>query len=186
VVEQISKKLRAWLGRHPGEDLLMALHDGELSGERLSRILSHIDKCPDCRLRSDRIERSWSLLAESHSAAGDNPSFPQEMLLSSIRDAIHTWSAANLSMQSHETEAFFQSEAGRRMAFVLGIYLGRQAAAALLGTGHATPPSKRECLVRAGSTLSALLGARGAMAVEAQLLRIIDQLPESAAQSFIS
>ena len=55
-----------------------------------------------------------------------------------------------------------------------------------VGAGYAMPPSRRECLIRAGSILSALLGGKGAMAVEAQLLRMMDRLPESGAQSSFS
>ena len=184
---RISFSLIAWLSRHPSEKLLLALHDGELSAGLRARTLSHIEKCGACRLRFDRMEQSWALLAASHEAAAGTSPLGEELLLSRIRDSIHTWSAANLaSPRSRDAVAFSESEDGRLMGLVLGIYLGRRAAAGLLGAGYAMPPSRRECLFRAGSILSALLGGKGAMAVEAQLLRMMDRLPESGAQSSFS
>jgi hypothetical protein len=55
----------SWLhfGRHPSERLLVAHHDGEASGKVLTRLLKHLNSCPECRAKAALLDYEWSCLS---------------------------------------------------------------------------------------------------------------------------
>jgi anti-sigma factor RsiW len=166
---------------HPSDSLLLSLHDGEISDKRRGRLEAHLNRCPRCQARAARMAQDWRDFAELTLAADAGPASAEEELITKIQSSIHAWSAANLPASSQpEAQAFAQTETGRQVAAVLGVYLGQRAAAALLHAGGTAQISKQQSVAQFGSTLRVLLGRQSARAVEKKLLRIMSQLPDSA------
>jgi hypothetical protein len=161
--------------RHPSNRILTALHDGVLPERKRVRTQSHLDQCASCRLQASRIDQDWDQLVELNSADWADMKFAEQETIARVQASIHAWSAG------HPVPA----EAARRIEDVLGIYLGRRAAAALSQERGASQDSVRDALASAGSTLGILLGKKGATAIESKLLRILGRAPGSAGRSFI-
>jgi hypothetical protein len=159
--------------RHPSDRRLAALHDGQIQEGQRARAQRHLDRCPACRLRAERIGRDLAILADVNFAEAKNLSIDEQALVAGVQDSIRSWRAEYLN----------RTEVTRRIEDVLGVYLGKRAAAALMQCGSVLQDSGQDSLANAGSTLRVLLGEKSARAVEARLLRIIKQVPESAGKS---
>jgi hypothetical protein len=180
MMKRLMEQITAWPFGHPNEGRLLSLQDGTISGKRQARIRAHIQRCPRCRARAEKIAEEWTHVSALHLAADFNPAFSEEELVKKVRASIHAWSAASLPALSPQAmQAFAQTEAGRQVAAVLGAYLGQRAASALLRTGEPSPISEQANLADAGSTLRILLGRKSAAAVEEKLLRIAGRIPKS-------
>jgi hypothetical protein len=176
-----------WFHRHPGESVLLSLHDNEASPARRSRILAHLKQCPSCQDRLTQIEENWKRLKEWKSAASENSALSEKELASKIQASIHAWSEANRpASTSRENLATIKAEANRQIAAVLGVYLGRRAADALLRTNNTLQFSAKEELAGAQSALRILIGRKSATAIEMKLHRIMNRMPESAGRSSVS
>ncbi len=179
--------MTAWHWGYPSEGLLISLQDGMISEKRRARVERHLKRCARCRARASQLAQDWKDFAELSLSAAAEPSSVQEELIAKIQASIHAWSEANLPASSQqEHQAFAQTETDRRIADVLGIYLGKRAAAALFHAEGASPASRQESLAHAKSALRILLGRKGATAVEEKLLKIMNHLPESSGGSTIS
>jgi len=183
---QLGGLVAAWLGGHPADGVLFALQDGQLSGRRLTRAHAHLKKCRRCRNKAAQMAREWKRVVDSGPAPGFASAIAEKELLARIRGSIRASYPAEEGLPQPQAAAFAQTEAGRQMAAVLGVYLGKRAAGALLNAGESDTPSKQECLAAAGSALTALLGRKGAAAVEARFRWIIDHCPDSAARSSVA
>jgi anti-sigma factor RsiW len=172
-----------WYWRHPSERLLLLLRDGEIPDRHRFRIQAHLKHCPECQSRAAQIDQDWKYLAELNAAATADPAFSEEEQIKTIRASIHAWSSINFPDFSAQTKPqFAQTETGMQIEAVLGVYIGQRAAAALLRMGEASQDSKPESIANAESILGTLLGRKGATAVKAKLLRIMDQKSGSAAR----
>ena len=181
------KRVIALHWRHPSESLLLSLHVGEISDRRRERLQAHLKQCLRCQARAAQMARDWRDFTELTLAADASPAFAEEELITKVQSSIRGWSAANLPASSQpETQPFAQTEVGQQVAAVLAVYLGQRAASALLHAGRATQISKQEKLAQAEWTLRVLLGRQGAKAVEKKLLRIMNQLPDSASGPSVS
>ncbi len=184
---QLGERICAWLWGHPSDGVLFALQDGQLSDKRRIQARSHLAKCRRCREKASQMEQEWKIITGTALASGFTSAAAGDELLARIRASIHAASpTAGTLSQQHPASPFAQTEAGRQMAAVLGAYLGRRAAAVLLESGGGEPPSRQDCLVAAGSALTALLGQKGAAAVKAKLHWIINNCADSAVQSSVS
>jgi hypothetical protein len=167
--------------QHPGESLLISLHDNETSPSQRSQILTHLKQCPRCQDRLSRIEQDWKQLEELRLAAGTSVSLSETELASKIQESIHKWSEANRpASAARETLPISKAEAERQIADVLGVYLGRRAADAILHAGQTTQFSNKDSLAGACSALRILIGRKSATAIEMKLHRIMSRMPESA------
>jgi hypothetical protein len=159
--------------RHPSDRMLIALHDGQISEGRSARLRRHLDKCPTCRTRSSQIQCDWDLLAKVNSAENRILSIAEQALVSRVHDSIRDW----------KTEHPDWTDTEHRMEHVLGVYLGKRAAAALVQGSNALQDPGQDHLASAGSTLRILLGKKSAVAIESTLLRIMGQASESTSES---
>jgi anti-sigma factor RsiW len=180
------QQLIEWFRRHPGESLLVSLHDNEISPSHRSRIQAHLKQCPRCQDRLAQIEQDWKKLGELRSAASEDPLSEMEMV-SGIQAAIHEWRETNQpASSSRKSLTLTQAETDRQIAAVLGVYLGRRAADALLKANRTAQYSNQEILANAQSALRILIGRKGATAIEMKLHRIISRMQESAGGSSVS
>jgi len=177
-------RAKTWFRIHPGRGVLLSLQHGELSGKRRVRTLSHLEACSRCRARAARIEQEWKRFAELAAAEAINPGFKEEELIARIQDSIRAWSEANVTPSQAQTLS--EAEARCQLEALLEVYLGKRAAAALVGTLGASPSSRQETLAAADSALAALLGRKGATAVSARLQRIMAQALASTHRSPVS
>ncbi len=177
----IGERLGEWLRGHPSDGTLFALQDGQLAGSRKTRAYTHLANCPACREKAVQMELDWKSVDDAYRTPGSDFVPAEDELLASIRNALRASDPAEDVLAAPQAAAFAQTEAGRRMAGVLGIYLGQRAAAALLDAGGNN--SKQECLTAAGNALTELLGQKGAAAVQARISWIVDHCAESSAQS---
>jgi hypothetical protein len=159
--------------RHPSDRLLIALHDGELPEGKRVRALLHLERCTSCRLRSSQIGLDWCRLLELNSSDLAGLNITGQEIAARVQSVIHDWS------KEHPV----RTEAARRIENVLGVYLGKRAAAALLQERGASQDPVQDALASAGSTLRILLGNKSAAAIEAKLLQITGRTPESAGGS---
>jgi anti-sigma factor RsiW len=170
-------RAKTWSWRHPSRGVLLSLQDGELSGRRRARILSHLEGCSRCRANAARIKQEWKRIAALASTEGADPVPDENDLLARIQASIRAWSATSLTRP--QTQTLSEAEARRQMEAVLEVYLGKRAAIALLQAHGVSPSSRQDTLTAVDSALAALLGRKGATVVSARLRRIVDQVPES-------
>ena len=169
-----------WFQRHPGERLLVALYDNELSSARRSGVLNHLKQCRRCQRRLLQIEQNWSRLEALKSAASENLPYSEKEFVSKIQASILARIAADHTVSaSQKTAAFTDTEAKRQIAAALGVYIGRRAADALLQADRTSPVSNKDGLASARSAMQILIGRKGARAIETKLHRIMSRLPES-------
>ena len=183
MLELIGERMGEWLRGHPSDGTLFALQDGQLAGRRKTRAYTHLANCPACREKAAQMEREWESVVGVCRTPDSDFVPAEDEILASIRDAIRASSPAEDFLTAPQGAVFAQTEAGRRMAGVLGIYLGQRAAAALLDAGGNNPQSKQECLAAAENALTALLGQKGASAVQVRIRWIVDHCADSGAQS---
>ncbi len=167
-----------WFHRHPGDAQLLSFLDGELSKKRRASAMKHLKNCDSCHARLAQIEKEWNYFGELNAASSAEPLFSKKDLILKIRSAISAGPEAPRLPASPGT-----AETDRRLAAVLGIYLGRRATAAILSE-EPSSSSRRERLAGAEAALSTLLGRKGFAAVETRLLNIMN--PKSAGGSFPS
>ena len=124
---------------------------------------------------------------ELASKTSNEPTFSEKELIANTLASIRAWRATNLLVPSAQTpQSFMQTESGRQIADVLGVYLGRRAVDSLLQPGEASKITGEESIEGAESVLRVLIGRRGATAIEAKILRMMNQRPESNSESSIS
>jgi hypothetical protein len=162
-------RIRRWFRRHPSDEELTLFVDKELKEERLVYLRQHFNQCDRCRARWTRLEQEWKNLAAMSADTNAQYPIPNEELLKKIQAAIHDHNVSG-------------SETDQKVAAVLGIYLGRRAAEAIL-KGEASASARREKIVGAEAALSALLGRKGYAAVETRLVSIMNEGPESLGES---
>ncbi|HYK89448.1 MAG TPA: hypothetical protein VE398_11805 [Acidobacteriota bacterium] len=177
------RQIVSWVSAlfHPADNVLVMLNDAELRDKSRERSLSHLENCGRCQERVSQIAHEWKIIAQVWRADADAAGADRE--LAEIQSTINSWITADGVPISQPSQPFAQTPTGRQVSAVLGIYLGHRAAAALLEAGGAAPRSRQQYLMAADTALTALLGRKGAAAVGAKLLRIMDQFSESVAQS---
>ena len=174
------QRLIEWFQRHPGESLLISLHDNEISPSRRPRILAHLKRCPLCQDRFAKIMHDWNQLEKLKSAASESSSLSEDGLVSKIQGSIHAWNETNQPPSfSQENQTLSRAEVEHPIAAVLGVYIGRRAANAMLHASGTTEFSNMENLAGAGSPLQILIGRKSAAAVESKIHRILSRLAES-------
>jgi hypothetical protein len=125
-----------------------------------------------------QIEQDWQQLEELRSASINNASLSEEDLVSGIQAFIHAGSEVHPpASPARETQSLDQAAA------VLGVYLGRRAADAMLQASGTSRLTNKENLASAKSALRTLIGRRSATAIEMKLHRIMRRIPESAGGS---
>jgi hypothetical protein len=180
-LQQLIERLKP----HPGDSLLVSLHDNELSPSRRSRVLTHLKKCRHCRDRLMQIDLDWRQLEELRLAANRQPLSDTE-LISGIQASIHACSEATPQPASQEDLEKVQAETNCNVAAALGVYIGRRAADAMVRANGTSLFSNRKNLASAQSTLRILIGRKSAAAIETKLHRIMNRMPESAGRSSVS
>ncbi len=144
------------LWQHPGERLLIAYHDGEVSDKVRARIHDHLQRCFECQSKAAQISQEWTHLSALNAA---------------IETGISKAELAE-SMQNTIRMAPGSDDARKQMAAVLEVYLGKRAAAAVL-TGQVAPGAHAyDGLESADALLRTLLGKKSAKAIESRLVRI--------------
>jgi hypothetical protein len=172
------QKLIDGFRRHPGESQLVSLNDNEIPPSLRSKILAHLKQCRRCQDRLMQIEQDWKKLEQLRSTSINNASLSEEDLVSNIQASIHAWGEANQpASASRRTRSLDEAAA------VLGVYLGRRAADAMLQASGTSQPTNKENLASAQSALRILIGRRSATAIEMKLHRIMRRIPESAGGS---
>lgn len=149
--------------RHPSDRVLTAMRDGALPDRQLTRVLAHMDRCTACRLRAGRISLEWDELVELNSAGTEDSKAAEQELVARIQAAVRAWNDGQPA----------QANASRKIEDVLGVYLGKRAAAALLHERAAVDDSLQDIIGSAGSTLRILLGKKSTTVIESKLLKII-------------
>jgi hypothetical protein len=137
----------------------------DLGAKRPASMKRHIDRCDHCRMRLARLEQEWKQLAEMRA----HSFISEEELLAKIQSAIRTQIASGM-------------EKDRKIAAVLGVYLGQRAAEAII-KGETSESERRKKIAGAEAALSILLGRRGFAAVETRIDSIMNEQPESQGES---
>jgi anti-sigma factor RsiW len=117
---------------HFSDGLLMRLDDDEIPARRRICIEEHLNRCPRCRDRVDRLRREWKELEAMASRLQPDPVVSEQDLMERIQTSIRSWDEQNPAEQrtgdpagksaGHAPKAdspcasFFRAVTGRRRA----------------------------------------------------------------------
>lgn len=154
-----------WLARkvHPGAESFVAFADGELGPLATAWVEQHLKVCPSCRREAEHAQEA---LARFQLFVQPPPDVELERGLLTLQQAMGQLAENVTPVRALERD----SVAGRRFVAELEIYLGKRAAATLVG--RLNQDHRLDELVSASlPALATLLGRKTADAIAARVFK---------------
>ena len=154
-----------WLARkvHPGAESLVAFVDGELGPLATAWVEEHLKVCPSCRREVEHVQED---LARFQLFVQPRPDVELEPGLLALQQAMGQLAENVTPVRAPERD----SMAGRRFVAELETYLGKRAAATLVG--RLNQDHRLDELVSASlPALATLLGRKTADAIAARVFK---------------
>jgi hypothetical protein len=171
---KVYRRIASRISRHPSDDLLLSLSHREINGESLDRIVAHVGRCQRCSKKKEQLEQEWKGIAALGAGTAVLSKLAEEELIHKIQSSMSAQVDCNNPADLKPAPS--DPEAERQVEEMLGTFLGKRAAAALLrkeqDSANAAIPGSLEDIL---PILRALLGSRGAEAIERRFLRLTNQ-----------
>lgn len=155
-----------WLARkvHPGAESFVAFADGELGPLASAWVEQHLEACPSCRRESERLREDLARFQLFGRPGPDVEALERSLL--TLRQAMEQVAENVTSVRAGDKD----SVARRRFVAELETYLGKRAAAMLLGR-RVRDNRLHDLVSHSLPALAALLGRKTADAIAARVFK---------------